>query len=142
MFSSKSRDAAALKEEEIALALEPIACILAAERERLSPVLFTRLAVGLLDVTMLIDVPDPRWQVSARVGAAEALSGVSSAAEISVRLQQYIYSKREGCSGPYKAVGMKALLEAVRLHGLFYGEGHVQSIRLREIGEEALRRFR
>lgn len=137
---SKSRNAADLQEEEIAPTIEPIVEFLARAERRLSPGLASRIAIDLSIVTTLVGISDPAWRVMVLGFAANAHSEIGSAAEISVRLEQYKSSRLAGCGQPYKAVGMSALRQAVLLHGVFYGEEHEQSINLREKAEEIIRR--
>lgn len=122
------------------------------EKRTLSPHLASRIALDLHQVSTLIGISDPLWQLSVCGFAAEAFSSLGSSAEISLRLHQWNYSRVDQCEGlsksqelelkHVKTVGMDALEQAVRLHEVFYGQAHEQSIRLRENAKAAVGRSR
>lgn len=134
-------------------ALEEIARFLVVEGERrLSPFVATRIAICLYQATMMVGVSNPLLLFSASGFAAEAFSRLGSPTEMALRLEQYSHStKVEGCEAfsasteqvnHVKAAGVDALQQALRLHELFYGEEHEQSIRLRKRMEGVVLRSR
>ena len=129
--------------------LQGMVQFLARAREgKISPLLAGRLAIGLLEASEIVRIPDPLFMFFVYRAAADELSSTGSPMEVTLRYKQYLNSTRpvEGLNSSQsqmlkhvKTSGIDALRRAVELQAMFYGEEHEQTFRLRRQAESALR---
>lgn len=116
----------------------------------LSPVLQTRIAVVLMEVTELVDATNDAFRFGVYGFVADELSEIGDPLAIRFFTKQYMHSKAGNCDDLsaiqlqgveiVRKAGIGALRKAAQLCGLLYGEGHKESIRFREIVEAAVRK--
>lgn len=144
-------NAQALKQEEFQPELETIAEFLALERGRtLSPVLQTRIVVGLIEAAELLHAKSDTFMFAVYGFVADELLEFGDPLALSFYFKQYQYSVKARAGDDLSAshspmlpnimsAGVSALHTAAELCETLYGEGHEKTINFRNIAGGAIR---
>lgn len=145
-------NAPALKQEEFQPNLDFMATFLSQERGGvLSPVLQTRMALGLVEAAELLDAKSDTFMFATCGFVAEELwkFGDPMAVGFFFKMYRYSINARNGddlgaSHSPmlkhFRSAGMKALCSAAELSRILYGEEHKESIKLRNLARDAVRK--